>query len=68
MILVRLGFGRLPFLGRFLVHFQIGEDVADESVILVQFVTVRLFDGLSGVLLRSVFDEDITLKKNIKYA
>ena len=65
VILVRLGFGRLPFLRRLLIHFQIGEDVTDESVILVQFVSVGLFDCLGGVLLRGVFDENITLKKKI---
>ena len=61
MVLVRLGLRRVPFLRGLLVHFQIGEKIADESVILVQFVAVGLLHGLGSVLLVRVFDKDVSL-------
>ena len=61
MILVRLWLGRLPLLRSLFIHLKIGKEIADESVILVQLVAVRLLHGFGGMLFVAVLDENVTL-------
>ena len=61
MIFVGLWLGWMPLLGSLFVHLQIGKEIADESVVLVQLVAVRLLNGLGGMLFVAVLDENVTL-------
>lgn len=67
MILVGLRLGWLPFFRSLLVLFQIGENVANERMILVQLVAVGLLDCFGGMLLVSVLDKDVTLQQCMSF-